>query len=894
MLKKNLELAKQWKSLAKVKSKRKYKRVKRYDLAQARAKVVEWTANTNKMATDFAQFKLTGILSDWRNKKVVNRIGLTQSPKMASIKLAQIFNQRFQLTNPNSIKAATIINYIGAMRYRLKKPNWQFPQYRVPVVLQHPQQLQVLRNQALHGFVKSQFMLGLMYQLGVGVEKDYAQALTWYTKAAAQKNAKAYYAIGLLYLNGEGVARNYKTAQLWLEKAAFRGNAYAQYVLALLHEFGYGDASLGQSIAVDLDYAHGMYNLAVSNGLALAQLNLADLYLSGLLNKVHSVHLSRKLHKQILKLYQQAAKQGLPQAKLALAYYYVGAKHSAKRRQWAFEVANQLANKGDAMAVFLLALMYDRGIGVSKKRAKAIKLYALASQHNNPLADFILGSYYYLGAGVSKDAVKAVALLTQAADKKLAFAEYNLAIIRHQQQPAGNFERLLHQAAAKNYLPAKLLLADYNVLHHSDDQKLKVAADSYAQLASRGYAQAQLRLAYLYEHGIYFRRSYSEAVYWYQQAAKQDNQLAQYLVANMYQLGKLGQPNLTAAKRWYRRAAKQGLVVAQLALGYLEDSQLHQYKAAVDWYQQAAKQGNVMAQYNLALIYAYGKGVKVDYQQAYDWFLQAANAGYAPAQVGLANLYLHALGVKYNARKAYKWYQKAVLQGDVVALYQLGLLHESGVGTSLNLQQALPYYQVAATKGLVKAQLALARIYDSGEGGVAVNHAKALTLYRQAAARGNAFAQYQLARKYQLGVTVAKNMGKSLQYYQRAMLNGNELAKQQWQVLSNDHGIAEVSSDNQVNGISYIDADKFHQAIVSLVHPQANQPTDINMKWKAQRIYMLALNRLNQGELQQSLKILKQLSKIDRRFQPAQELIKHYTQTSSRNLVPRPRRHPGI
>ena len=57
------------------------------------------------------------------------------------------------------------------------------------------------------GDAKAQFRLGEMYENGEGVEKDYREAVKWYTKAAQQGLASAQNNLGGMYRNGYGVVQ---------------------------------------------------------------------------------------------------------------------------------------------------------------------------------------------------------------------------------------------------------------------------------------------------------------------------------------------------------------------------------------------------------------------------------------------------------------------------------------------------------------------------------------------------------------------------------------------------------------------------------------------------------------------------------------------------------------
>ena len=47
------------------------------------------------------------------------------------------------------------------------------------------------RSLAEHGHAKSQLQLGIMYEMGLGTEKDYSEAAKWYQKAAIKGEKEA-------------------------------------------------------------------------------------------------------------------------------------------------------------------------------------------------------------------------------------------------------------------------------------------------------------------------------------------------------------------------------------------------------------------------------------------------------------------------------------------------------------------------------------------------------------------------------------------------------------------------------------------------------------------------------------------------------------------------------
>ena len=100
--------------------------------------------------------------------------------------------------------------------------------------------------------------LGILYYQGQGVPQDYAQAASWFRKAAEQGDALAQYNLGLLYDHGQGVPQDYAQAASWFRKAAGMGNALAQNNLGLRYDFGQG---MMQSNVI----AYALYNVSATN-----------------------------------------------------------------------------------------------------------------------------------------------------------------------------------------------------------------------------------------------------------------------------------------------------------------------------------------------------------------------------------------------------------------------------------------------------------------------------------------------------------------------------------------------------------------------------------------------------------------------------------------------------
>lgn len=90
------------------------------------------------------------------------------------------------------------------------------------------------RPLAEKGDPQAQNYLGILYQLGLGVDRDYALAFKWYHSAAVHGNADAQRNLGALYQQGQGTAQNNLWAYAWYYAAAHNGSVKAQdYIEAM-------------------------------------------------------------------------------------------------------------------------------------------------------------------------------------------------------------------------------------------------------------------------------------------------------------------------------------------------------------------------------------------------------------------------------------------------------------------------------------------------------------------------------------------------------------------------------------------------------------------------------------------------------------------------------------
>ena len=152
--------------------------------------------------------------------------------------------------------------------------------------------------------IKSQFYMGMIYDMGLGVTRNANMAVSWYKKAAAKGYHHAQHNLAVAYANGDGVAGNLEHALRWWKRAARQGNTDSQYNLGIIYATG------NDHVKQDLLKAEKWWRKAAISGDAMAQYNLGTLYANGE-KKVTS-------YCEAIRWWQQSAQGGMSQALVAI------------------------------------------------------------------------------------------------------------------------------------------------------------------------------------------------------------------------------------------------------------------------------------------------------------------------------------------------------------------------------------------------------------------------------------------------------------------------------------------------------------------------------------------------------------------------------------------------
>lgn len=574
------------------------------------------------------------------------------------------------------------------------------------------------------GNVDAQCELGMMYEHGLGVPKDYQGAIFWYRTAADRGSGYAAYKIALMFENGHGVQPDLVMTANWLKRAAECGIPEAQYKLAVMLETGRGinqrwaeaatwylqaanqgvvDAAFrlgflyehGQGVQRDLRTAAHYYKFAADRGNSNAQYNLAVLYVTG-------EDIEENLG-EATRLFECAAQAGHARAKAKFnqameAQAKTTPREAIKKEEdehpkW-WQRKEELHNKEETAQEFIISTLKQTGI-----MSGCLAIYSLTPtgeifgeliKHFGWIF-FIVGLVMAVGAGFGffyfiknkqdkpdyfqMGTVGVCALVGLIIMGCVGFSTVQLTPMGgggRRSVIGSKHEHLaaISQEAASQSGKRGVTRSDViKQVRQMESAQKEIAEESQnaretqtiVHEADRGNPTAQEELGSRYESGNGIDQSDKEALTWYTKAAKNDDKPAETRLGVMYKrTGEDGVPNYSEARKWLTKAATQ------------------------DKY--------APAQYQLALMYEFGEGINKDMKTAADWYGKAAaqNDSYAQYRLGLFNE--NGWGMPKDLTAALKWFNLSAAQENWMAERKLGDLYSKGEGVNKDSTEAAKYF----------------------------------------------------------------------------------------------------------------------------------------------------------------------------------------------------------
>tara|TARA_B100000676_G_scaffold204817_1_gene201056 strand:+ start:1644 stop:2297 length:654 start_codon:yes stop_codon:yes gene_type:complete len=151
---------------------------------------------------------------------------LIEKTRLRIIKMWKMYRWILPLVLLGIVPSVSADTFSDGMRLHLKKDYFK--------------SAQVFHGLAQAGHVRSQFMLGTIYEQGLGLPSDLNAAAYWYEKAATGNNPSAQYNLGIFYQFGKGVPKSAEKAAAWLLRAANNGHGKAQNNLSTFYYTGVG------------------------------------------------------------------------------------------------------------------------------------------------------------------------------------------------------------------------------------------------------------------------------------------------------------------------------------------------------------------------------------------------------------------------------------------------------------------------------------------------------------------------------------------------------------------------------------------------------------------------------------------------------------------------------
>ena len=233
-----------------------------------------------------------------------------------------------------------------------------------------------LLKKAEQGDAQSQFLAGMVFEKGLGIEKDIVQALVWYQKAMDQGHREAKGQFEKLTGSTQKTTSQpagQKTMKEVLDEAGKNGSAEDQQRIA-------------------------------QSAYMMARMSLSGTGPDGMPVEKNA--------RAAFEYMQYAAEYGLPEAQCDLALLYSEGIGTAKDNYKAFEWFRKSADQGYALAMHNVAAYY---LNVFKNQQLAFQWYRKAAEAGHESSQTVVGLMYIKGAGGTPDIQQAMTWLQRAA-----------------------------------------------------------------------------------------------------------------------------------------------------------------------------------------------------------------------------------------------------------------------------------------------------------------------------------------------------------------------------------------------------------------------------------------------------------------------------------------------
>jgi TPR repeat protein len=299
---------------------------------------------------------------------------------------------------------------------------------------------EVYTNATEKGDSSAQFILGILYEFGLGIRKDSERSIQWYIQSAVQGHLKAQEKLSFFINHQEDKYKIFdwyrrllavkEDKKEWLKLEIQEGDLSSCHHLGLMFLYGW-------SVDKDQKQAFDYLMNAANHKYIPSQKVVAEMYREG--------KVVEQSHKEALRWYRRAGKQGDAGASAAI---------------------KEMADENISAALYDLGRAHEEGWGIARDEDEAIALYSQAALQGYPQAQYAFSVKCLEGKASSREALDPIDLLTI----------------------------LSGEEARRSYL--KFMGKSFN---KKEKKKLKELQEE--GLPEKGYYKAQHKLAELYETG---------------------------------------------------------------------------------------------------------------------------------------------------------------------------------------------------------------------------------------------------------------------------------------------------------------------------------------------------------------------------------------------------------
>lgn len=526
---------------------------------------------------------------------------------------------------------------------------------------------------------------------GIGCEKKYDEAYKWLIKAAESddKNDGAQYMLGILYFNGDGVEKDLVRSAQWYRKAAENGHESAQYELALCYLYGDG-------VEASADEAIHWFKAGSALGDTRCEEKLGELTSEGTAPSLAVEDVDQWMRQSTVNAVDVAENKLMVLLKVA----------ANTDMSQAISDLEPAAERGSETAMLLLGRALEMGMGVAQDYSSAYTWYKTAYDRGSNIAEQHAISCLRLCYENNIFPTDSDVFLRTCANKRNTKAMIGLAYYyRFYNSDGRDFAEALRyyrQAAESGDSEAQYLLGRFLVMKNLLKRERNKVIRWWDSALEKGLSSATTEE--FDEEG--HKNERAEAMRWLNAAGEEGSCDALRLLSSMYHRGLLVLSESATAVKLLARAAEMDDVMSQALLGviFLEGIGVEkEEKKGIEYLELASDAGNAFAQWNLALALIEGQGVLVNRPRAKALLERAAEGCFTQDRLWSED------GFEGRFQRLLDLFQDLSSRGQVDANYWLGICYEKGLGVTPQRDKALELYLRSAREGCHPAQAAFDR-----------------------------------------------------------------------------------------------------------------------------------------------------------------------------------------